>query len=364
MTDLVGLHLQEPNAANAADPTWKPAVLQILRVVCDAGPDGRSKATTALNSRLLEHRRILGGALHPQEERQETADAVTTCEKYLRQIHEDQATRERELSEMITLLREATVRILGEATEFNDTVQSSADRFKQINRIDDLGELRRELSSQVSTLEHAVEQKKQRDHAAMAQLSERVEVLQAGLATAEEKATTDPLTKVANRDGFDRALTRMIDNARRAGSPLALGMVDIDHFKQINDTWGHQVGDRVLLCCAEWLRSSVRQTDVVARYGGEEFAVLLPGANLQQSEDRFQAVLQQIASHAYTYEEDGESRTVRFTVSCGVAELTEADTDKQLVKRADQALYDAKAKGRNRVVARKVSRLARLLSRG
>jgi diguanylate cyclase (GGDEF)-like protein len=111
---------------------------------------------------------------------------------------------------------------------------------------------------------------------------------------------------------------------------------------------------------ADWLRGSIRQDDVVARYGGEEFAVIL-GVDLRQAEERFTRVLENIAGRSYDYEEGGSSKSVRFTVSCGLSQLTDADGADDLIGRADQALYDAKHKGRNRVCVRKVSRLARLL---
>jgi diguanylate cyclase (GGDEF)-like protein len=154
----------------------------------------------------------------------------------------------------------------------------------------------------------------------------------------------------------------MIADAEKTSSPLSLAMLDIDHFKNINDEHGHPVGDRVLLCMADWLRGCIRQSDVVARYGGEEFAVIL-GIGLKQSEDRFTNVLASIAGRSYDYEDAGTPKSIRFTVSCGVAQFTGGDNVADLITRADQALYDAKHKGRNRVCVRKVSRLSRLLTR-
>lgn len=359
MEQIVELHLR---AADSASSPWKTVVLQLLRFLSEAGRDGESRETVDLRNQLLHHRQVLGGTLHPQEERQEAADCVATCEKYLKRLHADQHARETELTDLVTLLRDATAKMIGESSDFHAEVLSSADRFRGMVRIDDIRELKRELSTEISSLERAVEHKKQRDRAAMDTLSKRVEVLQADLGRAEERAALDSLTKLHNRESFDRALDRMIADARRQSTPLTLAMLDIDHFKTINDQYGHLVGDRVILCVAEALRGSVRQTDVVARYGGEEFAAIV-GIDLKQAEDRFTRVLDTIASRSYDYEDAGESRAIRFTLSCGLAQLTDSDAGADLVGRADQALYDAKHKGRNRVVVRKVSRLARLLSR-
>ena len=213
----------------------------------------------------------------------------------------------------------------------------------------------------MSSLERVVEEKKHRDEEAVAKLSKRVEILQADLVKAEEQASIDPLTRIANRGTFDRTLKRMIEAARKNNAAMSLAMIDVDHFKKVNDTFGHQVGDRVLLCTAEWLRSSIRHTDFVARYGGEEFAAILADADIAQAENRFTQVLKDIAVRSYEYDQDGQHKSVRFTVSCGVAQLAQTDTEQDLIHRADQALYEAKQKGRNRVISKRVSRLARLL---
>ena len=184
--------------------------------------------------------------------------------------------------------------------------------------------------------------------------------MQAHLFEAEEQASLDLFTKIANRGTFDRSLVKMVKVARSSKAPLSLAMIDIDHFKKINDTHGHPIGDRVLLCAAQWITGAVRQTDLVARYGGEEFAVILAGADLGAAEQRFRTVLQQIAQREFEYDVDGATRSIRFTVSCGVSQLADADKEQDLIQRADQALYDAKRQGRNRVISKKRSRLGAL----
>jgi diguanylate cyclase (GGDEF)-like protein len=360
MDDIVELHLRASAPTLTDSSTWKTVVLQLLRLISDAGRDGESKDTAALRARLSQHREVLGQVLHPQEERQEGAECVTTCEEFLRRVHLDARARETELTDLVTLLRDATAKMIGESSDFHAEILSSADRFKTMAGLEDLRDLKRQLSDEISSLERAVETKKLRDREAMANLSKRVEVLQLDLGLAEERAALDPLTKLANRGGFDRALDRMMKSARASRTPLSLAMLDIDHFKKVNDTFGHQVGDRVLLCMADWLRGSIRQDDVVARYGGEEFAVIL-GIDLRQAEERFTKVLESVAGRSYDYEENGTTKSIRFTVSCGLTQLTDGDSAEDFIGRADQALYDAKNKGRNRVCVKKVSRLARLL---
>jgi diguanylate cyclase (GGDEF)-like protein len=358
MDDIVELHLRAAAPTLTDGSVWKTVVLQLLRLVSELAKDGQSKDAVLLRTRLSEHRHALGGVLHPQEERQEAADCVVTCEEYLRQVQSDTRSRETELTDLVALLRNAAAKMLGESSDFHAEILSSADRFKSMARLDDIRELKRELSNEITSLERMVETKKQHDQAALDQLSKRVEILQADLGRAEERASLDPLTKLANRETFNRSLDRMMKAAETADTPLSLAMIDIDHFKKINDTHGHPVGDRVLLCMADWLRGAVRGQDVVARYGGEEFAVIL-GIGLKPAEERFTSLLAKIAGRSYDYEDDGVARSVRFTVSCGLAQLTDGDTAADLVGRADQALYDSKHKGRNRVSVKKVSRLAR-----
>jgi two-component system, cell cycle response regulator len=158
----------------------------------------------------------------------------------------------------------------------------------------------------------------------------------------ESLAVTDPLTGVANRRSFDETLEREVARSNRSGSPLALALLDIDHFKAVNDGLGHQVGDEVLRQVGAALRDAARQESVVARYGGEEFVVLLPdtfpeGAVLAAERLR-RAVAERVDA-------------VPVTLSAGVAVVpVNAVTARDLVAAADVALYRAKAQGRDRTV--------------
>ncbi len=218
-----------------------------------------------------------------------------------------------------------------------------------MNQVGELRELKRLISVEMSTLRRKAEMRQLADQELSADLTRRIASLELSLERAEQEASIDPLTQVANRGSIERTLPRLIEEARRANRPLSLAMVDLDHFKRINDTFGHLVGDRVLLFTAQMLLKGVRESDFVARYGGEEFVVALPGANLAQSVTRLDALVRQIADDAYQYTADSEARTLRFTVSCGVAELIPDDTMTSLVARADEALLEAKRRGRNRV---------------
>lgn len=163
----------------------------------------------------------------------------------------------------------------------------------------------------------------------------------------QAQATLDSLTGVYNRHEFNRRLTATLEQAQVHSYPCSLVMADIDHFKKINDTYGHQGGDEAIRCVGAVLQQEVRQGDLVARYGGEEFAVILPntlGAEAQAVAERIRVAIarQPIAL--------SPERAIHITMSLGVATLpTEALTENALIAAADQALYDAKHRGRNQV---------------
>jgi diguanylate cyclase (GGDEF)-like protein len=159
-------------------------------------------------------------------------------------------------------------------------------------------------------------------------------------------ATTDGLTGLANRRALFERLEQEAYRARRYGAPLSLILFDIDHFKRINDSWGHGAGDQVLREIARTTQEVLRKTDIAGRYGGEEFLVLLPGVDLEEATSLARRLNQQISQEVIT-SESGGSQAV--TVSVGVAMLAPDESGEELIQRADRALYRAKRGGRNRV---------------
>ncbi len=165
----------------------------------------------------------------------------------------------------------------------------------------------------------------------------------------EEEAGTDPLTGLANRRRFFERGGEAYELAQRHARPMSLLMLDIDHFKQINDSYGHPVGDQVLVRLARLLETSRRQGDLPARLGGEEFAILLPETPLPQALEAAERIREAVENAPLTLD---DSRMVPYTVSIGVAEMQSHDQDLPLLLiAADAALYRAKDEGRNRVVA-------------
>jgi diguanylate cyclase len=163
------------------------------------------------------------------------------------------------------------------------------------------------------------------------------------LASLELVATRDPLTGAFNRSGFDHAWQREKSVVDRKDSRLSLAFIDLDHFKNVNDTYGHNVGDRVLSMFADIVRTVIRPSDVFSRYGGEEFVLLLPDVSAEDSV----IVLQRIK------ERTQRLANPKVTFSAGIAEVHKDDVKDDVVKVADAAMYEAKAQGRDRIVVAK-----------
>lgn len=158
-------------------------------------------------------------------------------------------------------------------------------------------------------------------------------------------ATTDALTQCGNRQALDSALMREIDLAQRDQTPLSIILFDFDHFKQINDQFGHQGGDHVLKVACSQIKNSLRKTDLVFRYGGEEFLILLHKTDSQGALKIAEKIRQQIEQTAISFKE----KEIPATISLGVSTLEEYDGISSVVERADKALYKAKRLGRNQV---------------
>lgn len=155
-------------------------------------------------------------------------------------------------------------------------------------------------------------------------------------------ATTDSLTGIANRREFSAILAREVDRAKRYGTPMSLAMYDLDYFKRVNDTFGHDVGDYVLQTVTRLVKENIRANDVVARWGGEEFMVLMPQSDVQAVRNASEKLRLAIAAHHF-------DKVGSLTASFGVAAFEPQDDLNSLLKRVDDALYRAKEQGRNRV---------------
>ncbi|MFW6364240.1 MAG: diguanylate cyclase, partial [Spirochaeta sp.] len=185
-------------------------------------------------------------------------------------------------------------------------------------------------------LEQAVEETRSR-------LSE-VNLLQAQL---REQTIRDELTDLYNRRFWSGAIEREFALAQRSSYPLSIAMLDIDHFKSVNDTYGHRVGDGILLLLADLLRTTLRRSDLIFRFGGEEFVLVMPGVHAAEAKKRLDTLRRTVEAIPYHHEPFGE---IRITVSIGIADIPSGGAEpNEILERADSAMYQAKEAGRNRV---------------
>jgi diguanylate cyclase (GGDEF)-like protein len=207
--------------------------------------------------------------------------------------------------------------------------------------------IRKEAEAVVQVVIDVMDQRKKLQQEQMQILSEKIQKLKAELHEARESAALDPLTQLHNRSSLDSQLERVADLSFLMSATPCLLMIDIDHFKSVNDRFGHPIGDEVIRRVADTLvRNFLRREDFVARYGGEEFVVVIPDSSAHAVRQRAERVRQAISEIGFSKGNDHFG----VTASVGVAVLGPGDTGKTWLARADAALYEAKSAGRNRVV--------------
>ncbi|MGV3582643.1 MAG: GGDEF domain-containing protein [Methylophilus sp.] len=242
---------------------------------------------------------------------------------------------------------------LAEITHSTGTYQNKIIQYQnEIAKTEDLTQLNSILQSLVVDI-NVMSADARKSHEAFNETQQKVtdaekkiNELTVKLEYISEVAHQDFLTGALNRRGMDEAVDREFNRADRHNTPLSLAMIDIDHFKKINDTKGHSAGDVALAHLAKVVKSVLRSTDVLARYGGEEFLILLPGAKQDDAVKVISGVQRNLTKNFFLH----ESERVLITFSAGVAERMTGEQIDAVLPRADAALYLAKKSGRNRVV--------------
>jgi len=177
----------------------------------------------------------------------------------------------------------------------------------------------------------------------LADAEQKIQTQEKEILTRQSEALTDSLTKLANRRAFDNALNENIDSFNNQHKPFSLLIFDVDHFKNFNDTHGHQAGDEVLRCVGRTMTQMVKTTDIACRYGGEEFSLVMPNTRIDSA--RITAERVRKAIEAMDVEFEGQHLSV--TASIGVAEMFAGEDDAKLIRRSDDCVYAAKEAGRN-----------------
>jgi diguanylate cyclase len=256
-------------------------------------------------------------------------------------LKEEEAVRETSLRVQKTLkdVIELADRARTDANQFGATLNiASGDFGKSVDNLKDLIEnLVRETKKMAGRNEYV--------GVRMRESADKIETLERNLESAIREATLDGLTGVANRKSFDATLRKLAGDAMNSGDDLALLMIDIDHFKSVNDNWGHQVGDIVLRHLAKTLQQAVRGQDHVARYGGEEFAVILPRTDANAAVIVGENIRQALAKDPLLLDTTPQMNPI--TVSIGASCYEPGDPLSEWVGRSDAALYRAKREGRD-----------------
>lgn len=245
------------------------------------------------------------------------------------------------LAEILKVINEFS----GHTDSYNREVEDHVQKLTRQVANTGFEDMVKEIISSAAQLKKSGDQLSQR----LSESREEIQALKVNLNEISSEAQRDYLTNVSNRKALEKALEQQTEFARQNQSPLCLLMLDIDHFKQYNDRYGHLIGDEVLKIVAKHLVNSVKGKDFVARYGGEEFAVLLPSTPIEGAMVVADIIRKTIASSELKRKDTGEIFG-SITISIGVSLFRpETDTIPLFIKRADDALYVAKKAGRNRV---------------
>ena len=230
---------------------------------------------------------------------------------------------------------------------FSDGMLRYAETVQNAQSLESLAEVVHEMvaeSRSVHGLVSATRGRLQDEHRRASELESQVRALEAELRRLSDEVATDALTQVANRRGLMQQFE--VEQARiaREGTRLAIGLLDIDNFKRLNDTLGHTAGDEALKALAEHVRRSLRPVDAVARFGGEEFVVLLPGTPVEEAQQVLTRLQRQLSASLFMH----ENKEVFVTFSAGVTQYRAGESLEEALERADEALYEAKRTGKNR----------------
>lgn len=282
--------------------------------------------------------------------------SITEAERNLRDALIKQSTLKKSLADAKATLKSLMTTFIdrmGELTESTGEYHAKMEAYNlKIGQADNLTELGHILEDimqdtrviQASALrshEELVEARRQADDA-----EHRIRQLEEELEQVSELVRADQLTGTLNRRGLDEMLERETARADRSNDPLSVVLLDIDNFKLLNDTMGHQAGDQALMHVSDVIRESLRPTDSVARYGGEEFLVVLPGSGVNEAAEIIGRLQRLLTKKLFVYNDE----PLVITFSAGVAARLPGEAVEEVIERADQAMYKAKAAGKNRVV--------------
>jgi diguanylate cyclase len=278
-------------------------------------------------------------------------------ERRLKEVIIKQGTLKKHLNDARDRLKAMLATFVDRLASFTDETGGYHDKIEacagKISRASDIAELS-DVLDEVMRETRVIQLSAQRSRDELTEMRHRVaeaeqEIarLHTELSEASEVMRHDALTGALNRKGMDEAVEAEVSRVKRHGTTLCMALLDIDNFKRLNDTLGHDAGDAALVHLTQVTKEAIRPQDTLARYGGEEFVVLLPDTALDDAVTAMVRVQRELTRRFFLH----KNEKVLITFSCGVAELREGEAADAALKRADQAMYLAKRSGKNRVVA-------------
>jgi diguanylate cyclase (GGDEF)-like protein len=352
---ILELHLNQLRKADSKDPAVQVIWLvdQLLEVIAE-NLSGEDSGSNSFRSQLEGLRRqILESGMNGISGLT-ALGTLDLCRDRFRREQTKRYERDAHFAEIIAFLRKALASLTGDSRAFHENLLGTTDRIRGLVELKDIQELKSKIAAEVNELNRAVQEKQKREQTQFAQLSEQIVSLQKKLEEAKAEASLDGLTGIANRRNFDYTIQRWIIAHEKSEDPFTVALFDLDNFKQINDGFGHQSGDQVLIATAMEMSRNIRVSDFLARYGGDEFVILSSGMKLAESQKRFTGLLKYIETIQFECKGAAKSPLpVSLTASCGVAEYALGENAKDLIHRADEALYEAKRAGKNQVIAKR-----------
>jgi len=300
-----------------------------------------------LSGQLAAMQNVMAGDLQ--------AEALLEAERGLRELAYKQGVLKGSLDEARSKLKNLITTFIdriGEMSRSTDgyhaRIGEYSEKISQATDINELGDVVEGLSADVADLRDALgkshmELLTARSDAEQSQA--RIQELEMELAQVSNLLREDQLTGALNRRGMEEALARELARSERMGAPFSVGLLDIDHFKKLNDTLGHQAGDQALRHLAQVVKGLLRPTDTLARYGGEEFLILLANTCVDEAAEVLKRVQRALTKQFFMH----DNEKVLITFSAGVAQRQEGEASEGMIARADAAMYRAKQSGRNRV---------------
>ncbi len=281
---------------------------------------------------------------------------IQDAEKSLKEVIFKQGMLKHSLQEakasfknMITTFVDRLGHMSDSSGSYQEKIENYAEKLSETEDVLQINVLLENLMKDTHTMQAEIVRSRevllqQRDNVESAQ--EKIRKLQEELSELSETVRMDQLTGVLNRRGLDEAMVREIARAQRGGGQLSVALLDIDNFKSLNDTYGHNVGDTALQHLAKVIQTTVRPTDIVSRMGGEEFVILLPDTDLDAAVLTVQRLQRALTKQFFM----GNNEKLLITFSAGVALLKNDETEATVIHRADQSMYLAKRAGKNRVM--------------